>query len=177
MPVVESINRISHEPDWGWFAVHTHPRKEVVALDNLSRQGFESYLPRLKVQKVRRGRAVVIEEPLFARYLFVRLDTGMGGRSWAPIRSTLGVCRLVQFGDRPARVAPELVDWLKQRESQQAQQTLYEPGQRVLITQGPFAGLEALVQANTGEQRALILLEILSKPVQMSIDPALLRRA
>lgn len=166
-----------HAASWGWYAVHSHPRKESVALENLERQGFESYLPRLKVQKVRRGKAVTVDEPMFARYLFVRLDSGMGGRSWAPIRSTIGVSRLVQFGGRPARVAPELIDWLRSREQEVARQRLYEPGEKVVVTAGPFAGLEAMVQANTAEERALILLEILSKPVTMSIDPALLRRA
>lgn len=177
MSVSEPINLHPPEASWGWYAVHTHPRKEAVALENLDRQGFESYLPLLKVQKVRRGKAVTVDEPMFARYLFVRLDSGMGGRSWAPIRSTIGVARLVQFGGRPARVAPELIEWLRAREQRMDQQRLYAAGEKVVITAGPFAGLEAMVQANTAEERALILLEILSKPVSMRIDPAYLRRA
>ena len=32
---------------------------------------------------------------MFARYLFVRLDTSDNGPSWAPIRSTLGVSQPV----------------------------------------------------------------------------------
>lgn len=158
------------EPVWGWYAVHTHPRKEIVALENLQRQGFESYLPVLQVQKVRRGKAQMVQEPMFSRYLFVRLDSSARGRSWSPIRSTLGVRALVQFGGKPAKVAPELIDWLRQRELDFDPQHLFAPGDTVSINSGPFKGLEALYQGVDGEHRALILLEILSKPVRMAVD-------
>jgi len=39
-----------------------------------------------------------IEESLFPRYLFVQLDIGPQGLDWGPIRSTMGVSRLVRFG-------------------------------------------------------------------------------
>ena len=162
---------------WGWYAVHTHPRREAQALENLQRQGFESYLPVLSVQKVRRGKAQMVVEPMFARYLFVRLDSGMQGRSWSPIRSTLGVRTLVQFGGRPARVADELIQWLKGREAEVPAQHLFAAGDRVVVADGPFKGFEALVTGADAEQRALILLEFLSRPVTVPVDPAQLRRA
>ena len=165
-----------HAPAWGWYAVHTHPRKEAMALENLQRQGFESYLPLIKVQKVRRGKAQMVQEPLFARYLFVRLDSSAQGRSWSPIRSTLGVRTLVQFGGRPARVEPELIDWLRGRERDFDPLHLFKPGDVVTITDGPFKGLEALYKGLDGEHRALILLEILSKPVRMLVDAGALLR-
>jgi len=164
-------------PVWGWYAVHTYPRKESVALENLQRQGFDSYLPELQVQKVRRGKAQMLREPMFPRYLFVRLDSSVQGRSWSPIRSTLGVRTLVQFGGKPAKVAPELIDWLRDRERDFIPQHLFAPGDMVTITSGPFKGLEALYQGVDGEHRALILLEILSKPVRMAVDAGNLVRA
>ena len=39
-----------------WFVVHTKPRQEQRALENLQRQGFAAWLPMLSVQKLRRGR-------------------------------------------------------------------------------------------------------------------------
>lgn len=161
---------------WGWYAVHTHPRKEAVALENLERQGFETYLPILRIQKVRRGKAVMLDEPMFPRYLFVRLDSGSQGRSWSPIRSTLGVRQLVQFGGKPARVSPEMIDWLRERERDFDPLHLFAPGDTVTVTNGPFKGLEALYQGVDGEHRALILLEILSKPVRLAVDAGSLVR-
>lgn len=157
--------------------MHTHPRKEQVALENLQRQGFDTYLPVLQVQKVRRGKAQMVQEAMFPRYLFVRLDSSAQGRSWSPIRSTLGVRTLVQFGGKPAKVAHELIDWLRQREHNFDPLHLFNPGDTVSITEGPFKGLEALYQGVDGEHRALILLEILSKPVRMAVDAGALVRS
>jgi pectin methylesterase-like acyl-CoA thioesterase len=47
----------------------------------------------------------------------------------------------------------------------------------VIITDGPFAGIEAIYQTADAERRAFILLEILSKPVSMQIDTGRLRKA
>lgn len=74
-----------------WYLVHTKIRQEAVALANLQRQGFECFLPLIWVEKLRRGNLQVVQEPLFPRYLFIRLGMGAESQSWAPIRSTLGV--------------------------------------------------------------------------------------
>ena len=100
-----------------WHLVHTKPRQEQVALVNLQRQGYECYLPQLRVEKRSRSKVQAVTEPLFPRYLFIRLDSSDQGKSWAPVRSTLGVARLVRFGDRPAVVQDDLVALLRQREA------------------------------------------------------------
>ena len=74
-----------------WFLVRSKPRQESVALTHLARQGYESYLPLFATEKLVRRKSTVVQEPMFARYLFVRLDTTGQGQSWSPIRSTVGV--------------------------------------------------------------------------------------
>ena len=59
-----------------WYLIHTKIRQERVALENLERQGFESFLPLIRVEKLRRSALVVVEEPLVPRYLFIRLASG-----------------------------------------------------------------------------------------------------
>jgi transcriptional antiterminator RfaH len=159
-----------------WYLVYTKPRQEHIALDNLSRQGYPCYLPRMRVEKLRRGRAELVTEPMFARYLFVRLDSSGQGPSWAPIQSTLGVSRLVRFGTQPARIDDELVHWLQSREATLPTETRFQPGDVVTVTTGPFAGLDAVYQTADAERRALILLELLSRPVTLRVDSALLRK-
>ena len=164
-----------------WFLVRSKPRQEAVALTNLARQSYESYLPLFAAEKLVRRKFTVVQEPMFARYLFVRLDTKGQGQSWSPIRSTVGVSELVCFGSRPARVDDALIATLRERESaQQASPTsLFDSGDNVRITEGAFAGLEAIYQmnqVNDGEARALVLLDLLSKPVAMTLDAASLRK-
>ena len=159
-----------------WYLVHTKPRQEDIALTNLERQGYPCYLPRLQVEKVRRGKAQMVREAMFPRYLFVQLETGNQAKSWSPIRSTLGVSKLVYFGSQPAKVDPQLIDLLQSREEALPAETIFQPGDAVVITAGPFAGIEAVYQTSDPERRSMILLEILSKRVTMHIDAGQLRK-
>ena len=161
-----------------WFLVRSKPRQESVALTHLARQGYESYFPLFATEKFVRRKSTVVQEPMFARYLFVRLDTTGQGQSWSPIRSTVGVSELVCFGSRPARVDDALIATLRERESarQAAPITLFAHGDSVRITEGAFAGLEAIYQMKDAEGRAMVLLDLLSKPVAMTLDAASLRK-
>ena len=101
-------------PSAAWYAVQTKPRQERVAEDNLARQDYTTYLPRLKTSKHRRGQWVDVVEPLFPRYLFIHVDPDE--HSIAPVRSTLGVANLVRFGHRLKPVPTRVIDYLKQHE-------------------------------------------------------------
>ena len=161
-----------------WYVVHTKPRQEARALDNLQRQGFQCYLPTLPSEKLRQGVLAVADEPLFPRYLFIRLGQGDSAQSWAPIRSTKGVSRLVSFGVEPAKVADSLVEALRAYEaSVQAEPArLFKPGERVRLTEPPFAGIEGIYQMADGEHRVMVLIELLSKQVRMRVAPPHLRK-
>lgn len=155
-----------------WYLIHTKIRQERVALENLERQGFECFLPLIRVEKLRRNALVVVEEPLFPRYLFIRLASGTDAPSWSPIRSTLGVSRLVTFGQSPAKIDDRLMAHLQaQAANPEVQLRHFAPGETVTVTDGPFVGLEAIYQMTDGEGRVMVLLNILSKPVQLSIEP------
>jgi transcriptional antiterminator RfaH len=160
-----------------WHLIHTKPRQEALALTNLSRQGFECYMPMLRLQKIRQRKTAMVAEPMFPRYLFIRLDTSGSGQSWSPIRSTLGVNQLVRFGGQPAKVDGQLIDLIRSREQGTQAQALFSAGDNVTVADGPFAGLEAIYQNTDAESRSMILLNILSKPVAMRIDTASLRKA
>lgn len=160
-----------------WYLVHTKPRQELLALANLERQGYECYFPQIRTEKIRRRKVEIATEPMFMRYLFIRLDSSTQGKSWSPIRSTLGVSQLVHFGGHAAKVEDSLVNHLRRREQSTQMDTLFNAGESVVITDGPFAGLEAIYQAVDAERRALILLEILSKPVLVHVNACQLRGA
>jgi transcriptional antiterminator RfaH len=146
--------------------VHTKPRQEARALENLQNQGFVCFMPMLEVEKVRRGKVQRLTEPMFSRYLFIQLDET--SRSWAPIRSTLGVSKLVSFGPHPAKVPPELIRFLQESPVAEVQR-LFAPGDKVQITEGPLKGLEATYQAHDGEMRAMVLVDLLGQPQKLKL--------
>jgi transcriptional antiterminator RfaH len=160
-----------------WFAVQTKPRQETVAEENLARQGYHSYLPKVRVRKRRRGKWVKVVEPLFPRYLFIQVDPDKV--SLAPVRSTLGVAALVRFGQQLKPVPDEVIDYLLQAEDPDTHQHLadqwpHQPGDTVRVLEGPFNGLSGIFQSvsGEGEGRALLLIELLGRQntVQVSMD-------
>ncbi len=160
-----------------WYLIHTKIRQERMALDHLERQGFECFLPLIRTEKLRRGALQVVQEPLFPRYLFIRLGTGLESQSWAPIRSTTGVSRLVSFGQMPAKIDDELVAELRaQSEASEVVLRHFEPGEQVVVTDGPFVGVEAIYQMPDAEGRVMVLLNILSKQVKLSVQAGSLRK-
>ena len=160
-----------------WYLIHTKIRQERVALENLERQGFACFLPLIRAEKLRRGALQVVQEPLFPRYLFIRLSTGLESQSWAPIRSTVGVSRLVTFGQTPAKIEDELISQLQVKtDSTEVQLRHFELGEQVVVTDGPFVGVEAIYQMADAEGRVMVLLNILSNKVKMSVPPASIRK-
>ena len=161
-----------------WYLVHTKPRQEQCALQNLERQGFECYLPMLPVERIRRGLLAVMHEPLFPRYLFMRAGQGGAAQSLAPVRSTKGVSRLVSFGVEPTKVPQELVDAIRHQQSLAAPrpERLFQPGDRVCLTQAPFAGIEGVYQVADGERRVMVLIELLSRQISVTVAPTGLRK-
>lgn len=148
-------------------------------MQNLENQGYRCYLPLLPSEKIRQGAITIAGEPLFPRYLFIQLGLDMASKSWAPIRSTVGVSRLVRFGSEPARVEESLICALREEESRlrNAPQRLFKKGDQVRLTEGAFTGVEGIFQIADGERRVLVLIELLGKPVSVSVSPGGLRQA
>lgn len=155
-----------------WYLVYAKPRQERVARTNLERQGYRTYLPLARQVRRRHGRRLPTVAPLFPRYLFVYLDREID--NWAPIRSTLGVVSLVRFGQVPAPVPDDLVEFLRAREDADGLHALsvddYKSGARVRITAGGLTGYEGIFVASTGRQRVVVLLDILGKQTRTVIE-------
>lgn len=156
-----------------WYLVYTKPRQESLAQDNLARQGYGVYLPRVRLMRKRQGRQVAIIEPLFPRYLFIHLDTQSD--NWGPIRSTYGVASLVRFGNEPAKVPDDFVELLKAQEGQDGLHEWAEPklhlGDRLRVIEGPLKGYEGVLLAKSGQARVMLLMDMLGKEVRAHLSP------
>jgi len=153
-----------------WVAVHTHPHREHIAIENLVRQGFESYCPmiRRRVRHARRTNEVL--RPLFPCYLFVRIDPQ--SQRWRPIESTYGVRSLVRFGDQLGFVDNAFIESIKAREVDGAivkPAEPYRPGQQIRIAGGPFEGLVATIISMNERDRLTVLMDLLNQRVRVQI--------
>lgn len=164
--MIDSIERLQ------WFAVRTKSRQETLALENLQRQGYETYLPLIQLKKRKRNKWVDVVEPLFPCYEFVHVD--LDATDIAPIRSTLGVTGLVRFGSVLTPIPDSVIEYLKQTETaesgvHQSDKPLFKKGEKVEIMEGPFAGLQGIYQIEKGEERALILLNLLGRQNEVAV--------
>jgi transcriptional antiterminator RfaH len=155
-----------------WYLVQSKPRNEARALENLVRQGYETYLPLMEVERLQRGKLLKKMEPLFPRYLFLHLEEG--NDNWGPIRSTLGVAGLVRFGQAYAVVSDEVMAAVRER-TQDIKKSLFESGDNIRVVSGPLLGLEGVFEIADGEQRSFVLLEFMQKQQRVSVSTADLR--
>lgn len=143
-----------------WVAAQTVAQHEAAAQHFLSLAGYESYLPRLRMPRVRHGRKIETRPPLFPGYVFVPITNGWWTARWCP-----HVIRLVAAGDGPAHVADAIVDELRGRE-RNGLIDLPKPsglcaGDRVRILSGPFAGHFGLFAGMKPRDRVEVLLALL----------------
>lgn len=158
-----------------WYVLKTKPRKEDLVFRLLGRQGIEVYLPKIRGRKRGRGKPL---EPLFPGYLFAALALHRGEGVLA--RWTPGVAYLLGYGGTPWPVPEELLARIRARLATGAARLppRFQPGQRVLIDEGPFAGLEAVFEGTLCPAgRCRVLLEILGRSVPVQIETDWLKRA
>lgn len=163
-----------------WYAVFCKPRQENRAEEHLENQGFRVLAPRVRARRRLRGRYRAVIEPMFPRYLFVRLEAFQD--DWSAIRSTRGVAGLVRFGDEIPVVPEAVIELITRRTGAEGWVDLariedFKPGERVRIAEGPFAGYEALFQARTGAERVLVLLDIMQREQRLEIPEVAIARA
>ena len=155
-----------------WYLIHTKPKQETIAKDNLERQDYIVYLPMAVIRRKRRGKTARVIEAMFPRYIFIHLSEQTD--DWGPIRSTLGVSSLIRFGIEPAKISQTLIDALRAREDSEGIHELpvkdFEQGQKVVISEGLFEGYEAIFKSKSGQQRAMLLLNIAQKLSNIQID-------
>lgn len=158
-----------------WHLLMTKPREDERAEQHLLNQGYELFRPMLRQYRIRQGKQVAVTEPLFPRYLFIRLDDVLS--NWASIRSTRGVASLVRFAELPAVVPDSLVDMLKSQcqdgniiDTTEIEPFVYKQGEEVEITEGSFRGLRAIIKEQVGQDRVLLFMNLLGKQQELEIS-------
>ena len=166
-----------HRDGESWYAVHCQPLKESLAATALVEQlALTVYLPKVKCR--RRGR--VQFTPFFPRYLFVRADLRTVALN--RINATIGVQRLVAFGEIPQPISASVIDALRQRVDHfNADGGLlrqgFQPGEAVRLTQGPLRGLEAIFGGPTNPgDRVRVLIEFLGRQRMAEVNAGGLER-
>ena len=164
--VVIEMNIAEGRPARSWYLVQCKASQDARAEINLLNQGYICFRPTLRRERELRGRRRIVCESLFPSYLFIQLGAD---ESWAPLRSTRGVSRVVSFGGKPLPVRDELIAQFHGHNSDAPMEIRFSCGERVRITDGPFVELEAIFLAMEGEERVVLLMHFLEREQRISM--------
>lgn len=151
-----------------WYLLYCKRGQLTRARTHLERQRVRCLCPEIEVEKLRRDKRVVISEPLFPNYLFVRFDPE--NIHTTTISATRGVNHFVRFGALPAIVPDEVISALSATPVQRiADPSVPKCGDPVIITEGIFKGLQAIYHEPDGESRAILLLNLIDQTLVQSL--------
>src|SRR5271154_2910630 len=155
-----------------WFALQVRTRYEAGVADQLSRQGYEQFLPLYKLRKRWSDRIKEVNSPLFPGYLFCRFNP----QDRLPILKTPGVIQIVGFNNGPAAVDEAEIHSIQ---TLVAAGVPHQPwpflaaGDRVRIESGPLLGLEGILIDVKRSHRLVLSVTLLQRSVAVEIDSAL----
>ena len=155
-----------------WYVIQHKPRQGDRALAHLQNQDIPCFYPKITVEKISHGKVSKVLEPLFPGYIFVQL--GQTDAMWSKLRSTRGVLRVVSFDYRPAVVADDVIQQIRAGMDRVAELGGIKPGQKVMLADGPFKGIEAVFEAYEGEERAVVLISFMQKVQRVKVPVAAL---
>ncbi len=155
-----------------WYVVCCQTRQEARADLNLRRQGFESWLPRLRQTRRHARRIDNVLVPLFPGYLFVSLD--LDQQPWRSINGTFGVRRLLCENERPAPLVQGFIDTLRETVDEDGLVAVpkddFKCGDQVRLIAGPFADMVGTLARLTDKDRVAVLLNVLGREVQALVS-------
>lgn len=154
-----------------WQVLHTRARQEKAVARALLAAGVDHYLPLIRRTSYRGRRKSVVEEPLFACYLFLY---GPQESAYFAV-STRRVANVIKVADQ-RRFVDEL-EQIHRSLDNGADLSPYrylKVGRRVRVTAGPFRGIEGLIEDRARADRLVLQIAALGRATSLEIDADLL---
>lgn len=146
--------------DKRWCIAQIKPNSYNSAIQNLERQGFETFLPKMEITQRQENKFIVKNVYVFPGYVFVCFDPLI--ITWTKINSTYGVSKILAFNKKPSEISSDLILELKNRyeiNSNPTQKEKLQKGDSIKFYTGPFTDLIAKVESVDEKNRIWILLE------------------
>lgn len=165
-----------------WYVVHAYSGYEnkvkVAIQEYADRAGLSDNFGRIlvpseEVVEIRDGKKRTSERKFFPGYVLVEMD--MNEAAWHLVKSVPQVMGFIgASGDRPVPISQKEVDRILQRVEENVDKPrpkiIYEPGEMVRVTDGPFTDFEAVVEGVDYDKNRLqvsVLIFGRSTPVEL----------
>ena len=151
---------INYSSEKKWFIAQIKPNSYDTATQNLERQGFDTFLPKMNITLRQKNKFIIKNVYVFPGYMFVCFDPHI--ISWTKINSTYGVSKILAFNKKPSEISSDLILQLKTRyeiHRNPMQKEKLQKGDSIKFNLGPFADLIAKVESVDENKRIWVILE------------------
>jgi transcriptional antiterminator NusG len=147
-----------------WFVVHVLSGQEKKIRDNIVKRiateelgdhVFEVLIPTERVQEIKRGKKTETTRKFFPGYLIVNIhlldeENELIDKAWYFIKDTTGVIGFAGTKDKPIPMRKKEVEGMlsqmKEREDTVTAKVIYEVGDKVKVSDGPFQNQQGIVE-------------------------------
>ncbi len=159
-----------------WLVFYTKARWEKKVYSNLSRFGFEAFLPLVKELHQWSDRKKKVEVPLFRSYIFVQAELS----KIEEILKVPGIAWNIRLDSKPAILRDSDKVLLEKAleagyQLSESSNENFEIDEEVEVTQGPLQGIKGRV-LKEGSQQLLIRVESLDKSIKVQIPKEYLKK-
>ena len=161
-----------------WYACRTRARAEKKVDALLEGSGVQSYLPLVEQEREWADRRKRVAFPLFPGYVFARFTLG----EIHDVLKVRGVVTVVRNNGHPTPVREEEINCVRKL-AEGVNETgvlplaadFLEPGQRVVVTGGPFEGMTGVLLEERGRTRVVIRVSAIRQALSVQLDRGCLR--
>jgi len=145
-----------------WYVLHVFAGQEGKVRENLLKrvqiEEMQDYVgevlvPTEKVSEVKQGKRITQTRKLFPGYVLIQMaleaEQGLMEKPWSFIKATTGVLGFIG-GKNPVPLSPDevqkILQQIEEKQDRVKPKVVFEPGEMVRITDGPFLSFNGLVE-------------------------------
>ena len=157
--------------DKKWCIAQIKPNSYRSAIQNLERQGFQTFFHKIEITRRQENKFVVNNAQVFPGYMCVCFDPHSINQT--KINSTYGVSKILTFNKIPSEIPSDLILELKTKYENNDNRKGIEKlqnGDSIKINNGPFASLIARIEAVDDKNRIWLVLEAMGQHKKLKIQ-------
>ena len=165
-----------------WYVAYVHSGCEKTVVTRLEekikkahKEDFfeEILIPTREVTEIKQGKKVTTEKKIFPGYVLIRMV--MNNDTWHLVRDITLVSGFLGSRTKPSPIsekeADSLLNRLENKEEAFVAEIMFEVGEHVKITDGPFASFNGTVEKVDEEKNRLsVSVSIFGRPTQVELE-------
>lgn len=178
-----------------WFVLHTLSGQEKKVKESIERRKKieevddlvgDVLVPEEKVTETRRDRKTTVLKKFFPGYVLLNISLyddqrAINERAWYFTQQTPGIIGFIG-GDRPVPLRPAEIETIlgqiEEKKDKVRPKITFEPGETVVITDGPFQNFNGVVEEVDAEHGKLkVSATIFGRPVPVELEYSQVERA